>query len=82
MGKVTATQSQKPSQNLVEGIFDALLSFRQCLLAPFSTHQPTTRAESAVRSGGEPLQRLAASRGLFWIPGRLGALDGMLDHAK
>ena len=40
IGELTATKSQKPSQNFVEGIFDALTSYKRFLLTPFSTHPP------------------------------------------
>ena len=40
VGELTATKSQKPSQNFVEGIFDALTSYKRFLLTPF-LHTPS-----------------------------------------
>ena len=40
VGKLTATKSQKTSQNFVEGIFDALALFKRVLLTPF-LHTPS-----------------------------------------
>ena len=40
VGELTATKAQKPSQNFVEGIFDALTSYKRFLLTPF-LHTPS-----------------------------------------
>jgi len=38
--RLTATKTYKPSQNFVEGIFDALTSYKRFLLTPF-LHTPS-----------------------------------------
>ena len=40
VGKLTATKAHKLSQNFVEGIFDALTSYKPFLLTPF-VHTPS-----------------------------------------